>query len=567
MAFSREREADPTNPGKTRRVTRPSLTLGNTVIKPVSTHKYLGVLMDDELRWKEQAEYATAKATKWVMMLRRIGRPSTGLNTKLLRQLYLSVAVPKMTYAIDVWWTPVRPPPPGKKQHLGSVGFTKRLEGVQRMATLAITGALRTTATDVLDIHADTLPIELLLHQACQRSIVRLASLPDTHPLQAMVRRCAKMQVKKHRTPIHEMLRTYEIDPTNIETLSPIRRLPTQQNTFVTHIARSRDESKDDNQQNKDNIRVYADGSGYKGQAGAAAVLYRSLRRPKVLRYHLGPLTQHTTAEAETVGILLAAELIRRESFVTTATIALDNQAVIRSTDLIRRQPGQRIMDNFVRLTNIIAQQNRRPNYRLRVVWISGHDEVEGNELADSEAKKAAEGDSSPASDLPWHLRANVLPHNVSAVKQDLTKTLQRIWRKRWTNSPRYAKISKIDDKLPSKQYRQLAATLPRAHSSLIMQLRSHTIPLNQYLHMIKRNDTARCPNCDLADENIRHFLFECPAYARERHALREQLGRRAKNMKYLLGDLKGMKATIKYVAQTRRFKWITGDVPNRNHT
>ena len=78
-------------------------------------------------------------------------------------------------------------------------------------------------------------------------------------------------------------------------------------------------------------MRVYSDGSGIEGMAGVAVVLFRDGQEIRSLRYQLGPLMCHTTYEAEVVGVLLVAELIRKEHAVHTATIRLDNQAVVQA--------------------------------------------------------------------------------------------------------------------------------------------------------------------------------------------------------------------------------------------
>ena len=57
---------------------------------------------------------------------------------KLMRQMFCVVALPKMTYAADVWYTRQE----GAKKTSGSVGITKRLTSVQRIASTVITGAL-----------------------------------------------------------------------------------------------------------------------------------------------------------------------------------------------------------------------------------------------------------------------------------------------------------------------------------------------------------------------------------------------------------------------------------------
>ena len=48
--------ADAHCPGKTIQEPRPDLHLRDAIIQPSPLHKYLGVVFDQELRWKEQAE-------------------------------------------------------------------------------------------------------------------------------------------------------------------------------------------------------------------------------------------------------------------------------------------------------------------------------------------------------------------------------------------------------------------------------------------------------------------------------------------------------------------------------
>ena len=63
--------------------------------------------MDQELRWNQQVSYAMAKASKWILAFRHLAHPLNGVQSKLMHQLYNLVAVPKLTYAADVWYTPV----------------------------------------------------------------------------------------------------------------------------------------------------------------------------------------------------------------------------------------------------------------------------------------------------------------------------------------------------------------------------------------------------------------------------------------------------------------------------
>jgi len=103
---TRRRQRDPMNRRRQIPLDRPPLILQGQVVKEVESFKYLGIEIDSELRWQAQAQRGLANATKWVQLFKRLTRPSTGVNAKLMRRLYISVALPKMTYALDTWYTP-----------------------------------------------------------------------------------------------------------------------------------------------------------------------------------------------------------------------------------------------------------------------------------------------------------------------------------------------------------------------------------------------------------------------------------------------------------------------------
>lgn len=86
---------------------------------------------------------------------------------------------------------------------------TKQMEAVQRLATIAITGTLRTTATDVLNLHTHTLPINLLLDKRCHWAIVRMATLEKIHPTHKLTRRCTRQYICQHRSSLHKLCDTY----------------------------------------------------------------------------------------------------------------------------------------------------------------------------------------------------------------------------------------------------------------------------------------------------------------------------------------------------------------------
>ena len=107
---SRCTQLDPANPRKRTALDRPPLRLQDKMVKEVDSYKYLGVHVDSQLRWTVQAQKGVATATKWIMQFRRLTRISTGISIRLMRRLYIAVALPKMTYTLDVWYTPPTKP-------------------------------------------------------------------------------------------------------------------------------------------------------------------------------------------------------------------------------------------------------------------------------------------------------------------------------------------------------------------------------------------------------------------------------------------------------------------------
>ena len=261
-----------------------------------------------------------AKATKWMLAFRRLARPATGISLWLMRQMYCAMALPKMTYAVDVWYTPMRRKE-GAKKTSGSVGITRKLTSVQHMASLAITGALRSTPTDLLDLHAGLWPVHILLQQVCHQAAMRIAALPGTHPLYNIYRTRARRYIKAHRAPLHELAAMYGITPGSVEVLDPVHTPPLQEIKATIILAGLNDEHDEEVVVEDGEVQLFSDGSGLDGSVGVAAVMYKDGREVKVLRYCLGMLTDHTVFEAEATGVFLALHILRMEWNIKKATI------------------------------------------------------------------------------------------------------------------------------------------------------------------------------------------------------------------------------------------------------
>ena len=114
--------------------------------------------------------------------IRRVVAPSWGLTPKHARKIYISVALPRILYTVEVWGVPM----PIEELATNKKGTSKaisRLTSIQRAGAIAVTGGLRTTPTDVLDLHVFLLPIHLEIDKVCHRAATRITTLPPAHPL------------------------------------------------------------------------------------------------------------------------------------------------------------------------------------------------------------------------------------------------------------------------------------------------------------------------------------------------------------------------------------------------
>ena len=289
------------------------------VLQPA--HKFMGVLLDQELQWNHQASNSLAKASKWIMAFWQLAHPSAGIHPWLMRQLYHAMAIPRMTYTVDVWYTPIYKQQ-GRSHSSGSVGVMGKLVSLQRMATTAITGALRSTATDILDLHVGVLPIDLLLHRICHGAMLHLASLPASHPLHRPIITCAKWYIKTHCSPLHELAHIFEVTPQEIKMVSPPACSPSHHSRCALIIPTLVEESADHASCCTAELKLYSDGSGTEGGAGAAAALYKVGQESRVLTYCLGMLEDHTTFEAEAIGLSLALHMIWLARHASSAAMA-----------------------------------------------------------------------------------------------------------------------------------------------------------------------------------------------------------------------------------------------------
>ena len=541
---------------------RPPLVLPSITIDPSQSAKYLGIVLDQNLKWTQQLANVRGKGSKWAAQIRRLTRPTWGLTPNGARKLFIGVALPRILYGIDVWCTPIH----GRNangRRKGSVAIVRKLASVQRAGALAVTGGFRTSPTDSLDAHAALLPIDLKIEKACHDAITRIATLPQEHPLHKLIRKSAKRQIKRHRSAMYTLTSIFGTEPEKMERIPPVRTHPKKRGLQVVRldIPSSKEESKRADANATEQIKVYSDGSAHDGKVGAAAVLQREGKQDRTLKLHLGTMEQHTVYEAELVGMIMGLHLIKTEAKnKTKCVLNVDNQAALVAINSEMKKSGQHLAANVLQIAKQLKESRGSRNFRLTFRWSAGHVGIPGNEEADIAAKAAADGDSSDRKDLPPCLRKEI-GHSLSATRQALNEKLKSRWTANWAKSPRYLRMRFKDLLTPhSQKYLKYISNgkISRKTASAIFQLRVGHAPLNEYLHRFKKVDSAQCPACGHPKETPEHYLLQCPSYAHERWPIIRQTGGRPPKITQLLSNPKLLAPLANYMEATGRFDTAT---------
>ncbi|KAJ1299577.1 hypothetical protein OPQ81_002543 [Rhizoctonia solani] len=282
--------------------------------------------MDQTLSWHKQCDKALAKGQQWAGQLIWLARMLYRTSAATARHLYLSIAVPCFTYAVDIWYSLVSQGPNGCR--MGSAGFADCLARIQSMAARAILGAMHSTPVTSLDAHLDLLPMHLLLNEACQCMAICLAATLTSHPLHKSVLKCL-IGRKRHQALLQCILQFMGVKPSNFEQW-PFKHRPLP--SSPPEVYQERDAAVATAWADRAHLMVFADAMVNRAGVTAAAVLWGDGVQELRTGLRLGKPDSLLSLDTEIAGILLAVHLItstQEHMIVDNAIIYSDLQVAI----------------------------------------------------------------------------------------------------------------------------------------------------------------------------------------------------------------------------------------------
>ncbi|XP_054288152.1 uncharacterized protein LOC129003849 [Macrosteles quadrilineatus] len=126
------------------------LRVGNVVVQTTRTAKYLGVMVDNKLSWRDQIFRTADKAARSVAALSRL-MANVGGPRSSRRRLLMSAVQSVLLYGSEVW-----------ADALNKEAYRSRLARVQRQAALRVASAYRTVSEPAILVIAGVIPVKLL---------------------------------------------------------------------------------------------------------------------------------------------------------------------------------------------------------------------------------------------------------------------------------------------------------------------------------------------------------------------------------------------------------------------
>jgi len=526
--------------------TKAPITINGTNVNPSCEAKYLGVIFDKELRYHAHLRHVVKKGTSAAMALFSIAKSSWGAPYRYIRQLYQAVIVPRMDYAASIWHRP--------KADGSTAGFAhvRRLSTAQRLAMKAILGCYGTTPTAAMELELGLEPPWIRLQTKVMLAITRMQSLSGKHPIQEWLAKAliTRTSAVSYRSNLENALQQFPHVAETIETIEPFIRPPWWTLDVKTNIEVTKEAAKsahDEIQQMPDATvaTIYTDGSGIDKKIGAAAY---ALISGETIHHHLGGEAQFNVYTAEIAAMQLGLERLWNHEAHPNCRIYTDSQTAIKAIERPRRQSGQSIIKDLLDCIDEIIEEHAQA--QIEIMWIPGHSDIQGNERADTEAKKAAT--DSTVTQLPRRR-----PLKSARVRRIKTSAKEQ-WRKMWNEGSKTAKILRHitktqgkGNKIGPKLYNEISN---RKDAATIVQLRTGHCGLNYYLHRFGQTGSPYC-ECGYGKETVEHYLLECRKYKEQRKILRKEVGVGKMKIGILLGDPTKIKYTLTFVKETGRLR------------
>jgi ribonuclease HI len=447
--------------------------------------KFLGVIFDDRLTWKAHINYVADRCKSRLNLMRCISGTNWGADKKSLFHIYQALIRSVIDYGCEAY-------------HSASSSVLSKLDRIQSYALRICCGAMKCSPVSALQVECGEKPLELRRESFQLKYAIKVKTIKD-HPAAGILKERKPIKREKSsfskKTKPFLMELKYQIEGPNVPNFPPWRNTKPDVNIKLQTLTNKKMPPEIKNNvvskfisNYDDHIKCFTDGSiSSQGDAGAG--------------YFIPSLdVKQSFALSKNINILSAELIPIRETLIYIHSNPQIEKYVIFSDSLgaissIKSGISMTRPNLLIEIQNLITKVST-DNKRVTFVWLPGHTNIEGNDVADFLSKEKR---SNPVPDI-------IVPFELKETYAQVDQYIMKKWQDRWDNGITgriYHKIeNKVSDKIKfSKDIRSDETTITR--------MRLGKCGLNFYLFKLKKHANGLCDTCH-QPETIEHFLKLC---------------------------------------------------------
>lgn len=447
--------------------------------------KYLGVYFDHKNNWSTQVSRSAEKGLRALFATKSMVTTHWGLTPKVMSWIYNCIVIPRIYYGCLTWW-----------HSLKKECNRKKLDKVNRMALMMITGATRSSPTKALEALTNTIPIEIKAEELALKATIRLIGsntwiVGGTNKGHKKLEEEARSindgcysdftnpkwnECKKFTVKINERNNwSYGINFKN--------------NQYIWYTDASRDEN-------------YTSIAWYNEKLNISK--YFKVSKVKITRSELLAIEE------------CAKDIINQRLRNQNIVIATDSTTSLRALDslMINKKSVQSCID----VLNKLGDGNK-----LTLIWTPAHSRIRGNDKADILARKG--------------LKNTQLEYELELENKTIDETIKdrskKIVRTQWNitgNKMKHAK--KYIEGFNDERAKELLKSSRKEIRVITGILTGHGIT-RSYLKQIGKAADDKCRYCKDGRETMRHWLEECLYLKIKMDRLKRKSNAEIRNNKY----------------------------------
>lgn len=456
--------------------------------------KFLGIRLDRTLCFSDHVNDVCESVVRRCRMLACLAGRAWGWKKKDLRRIYIAMMRSIMDSAAAAWQPFLMP------------SQFEKLEAAQNRCLRLITGQYQNTSREILRLEADIPSYRTHSNQLIATAYEKGKRLPRNHPRReavdgpepAVVHRTVRSSFRKQGEEITNELSTKD-DPRKplVVCFPEIWNEPERNWTVHTNETIKSDisEIKRLVESIDADVSIYTDGSckdGTRNGGAAAVVTVGSFDDPQCLEIVKAKGDVHTSSYNEEWRALnLGIGWLEEATHVEHCAFLTDSLSLLQA------------LDNDHPDTQCIRDRLQSACSRIDLLYVPGHKNIPGNELADTHAKAAAQLDGPPADEEITFATAKAVIRS-EIVDQTIEHRLARQF---------YAEVSQERD------HREIKS---RRDGGLLAQLRAgHQKSLGYYKKLVDPNVSDICERCDSGEiDDTPHWFLRCSSTAAARQRI-----------------------------------------------